>query len=62
MEVGGKTLKLYYFVYCLGLWQNNADMVFGVLTIVCGIVRTVAGGYVLDKMNSTISKAFKATV
>ncbi|PSS26165.1 Sphingolipid transporter spinster like [Actinidia chinensis var. chinensis] len=39
--------------------MNNADMIFGGITIVCGILGTVAGGYVLDKMTSTISNAFK---
>lgn len=39
--------------------MNNADMLFGGITIVCGIVGTLAGGWVLDKMQSTISNAFK---
>ena len=39
--------------------QSNADMIFGGVTIVCGIVGTIAGGYVLDFINSTISNAFK---
>nr|TKS12989.1 putative sphingolipid transporter spinster-like 2 [Populus alba] len=39
--------------------MSNADMVFGGVTIVCGIVGTIAGGYVLDYINSTISNAFK---
>ncbi|XP_059653130.1 probable sphingolipid transporter spinster homolog 2 isoform X2 [Cornus florida] len=39
--------------------MNNADMIFGGVTIVCGILGTLAGGYVLDYMNSTISNAFK---
>ena len=34
-------------------------MVFGGITVVSGILGTVAGGYVLDKMTSTISNAFK---
>ncbi|KAL3580329.1 hypothetical protein D5086_018164 [Populus alba] len=42
--------------------MSNADMVFGGVTIVCGIVGTIAGGYVLDYINSTISNAFKAPV
>lgn len=37
-------------------------MVFGGITIVCGIFGTLAGGYVLDRMQSTISNAFKVTV
>ncbi|XP_043710898.1 probable sphingolipid transporter spinster homolog 2 isoform X2 [Telopea speciosissima] len=39
--------------------MSDADMVFGGITVVCGIVGTVAGGVVLDRMNSTISNAFK---
>lgn len=39
--------------------QSNADLIFGGITIVCGIVGTLAGGYVLDLINSTISNAFK---
>lgn len=39
--------------------MNNADILFGGITIVCGIVGTLAGGWVLDKMQSTISNAFK---
>ncbi|KAM7460235.1 hypothetical protein LguiA_027276 [Lonicera macranthoides] len=37
----------------------NADLMFGGITIVCGILGTLAGGYVLDLMTSTISNAFK---
>ncbi|PSS29240.1 Sphingolipid transporter spinster like [Actinidia chinensis var. chinensis] len=39
--------------------MSNADMVFGGITVVSGILGSVAGGYVLDKMTSTISNAFK---
>ncbi|KAA8536328.1 hypothetical protein F0562_028806 [Nyssa sinensis] len=39
--------------------MSNADMIFGGVTIVCGILGTLAGGYVLDFMTSTISNAFK---
>ncbi|XP_058217598.1 probable sphingolipid transporter spinster homolog 2 [Rhododendron vialii] len=43
-----------------GIYQmKNADMIFGGVTMVCGIVGTLAGGFVLDKMTSTISNAFK---
>ncbi|XP_022762851.1 probable sphingolipid transporter spinster homolog 2 isoform X5 [Durio zibethinus] len=42
--------------------MSDADMIFGGITIVCGILGTLAGGYVLDFMNSTISNAFKAPV
>ncbi|XP_043713542.1 probable sphingolipid transporter spinster homolog 2 isoform X2 [Telopea speciosissima] len=47
--------KAGYAIYHM----SNADMVFGGITVVCGIVGTVAGGFVLDYMNSTISNAFK---
>ncbi|KAJ4716039.1 Major facilitator superfamily protein [Melia azedarach] len=39
--------------------MTNADMIFGGITIVCGILGTLAGGFVLDLINSTISNAFK---
>lgn len=39
--------------------MNDADLMFGGITIVCGILGTLAGGFVLDKMESTISNAFK---
>lgn len=40
-------------------WQKNADTLFGGITIICGIVGTLVGGIVLDRMNSTIKNAFK---
>ncbi len=39
--------------------QSNADYIFGGITVVCGILGTIAGGVVLDFMNSTIPNAFK---
>ncbi|KAL2460356.1 putative sphingolipid transporter spinster2 [Abeliophyllum distichum] len=39
--------------------MSNADIMFGGITIVCGILGTLAGGFVLDLMTSTISNAFK---
>ncbi|CAL0314143.1 unnamed protein product [Lupinus luteus] len=39
--------------------MSNADLVFGGITIVCGILGTLSGGLILDRMNSTISNAFK---
>ncbi|WCJ18137.1 Major facilitator superfamily protein [Euphorbia peplus] len=39
--------------------MQNADMMFGGITIVCGIIGTVAGGLILDRMSSTIPNAFK---
>ncbi|XP_047323574.1 probable sphingolipid transporter spinster homolog 2 [Impatiens glandulifera] len=47
--------KVGYNVYKM----NDSDVVFGGITVVCGMVGTVAGGYVLDLMSSTISNAFK---
>ncbi|KAH1122812.1 hypothetical protein J1N35_005972 [Gossypium stocksii] len=39
--------------------MSDADLIFGGITIVCGILGTLAGGYVLDLMKSTIPNAFK---
>ncbi|KAH7853131.1 hypothetical protein Vadar_033732 [Vaccinium darrowii] len=39
--------------------MTDADLIFGGITIVCGILGTVTGGYVLDKMTATIPNAFK---
>ncbi|CAN0865028.1 Probable sphingolipid transporter spinster homolog 2 [Linum grandiflorum] len=39
--------------------MSNADLVFGGITIVCGVFGTLAGGFVLDHMTATISNAFK---
>ncbi|XP_057960284.1 probable sphingolipid transporter spinster homolog 2 [Malania oleifera] len=39
--------------------MSNADMMFGGVTIVCGILGTLAGGYILDRIDATISNAFK---
>lgn len=39
--------------------QSKADLIFGGITIVCGILGTIAGGCILDLMTSTISNAFK---
>lgn len=36
-------------------------MMFGGITIVCGILGTLAGGIILDRMNATISNAFKVS-
>ncbi|OVA07335.1 Major facilitator superfamily [Macleaya cordata] len=47
--------KAGYAIYHM----SNADMVFGGITIVCGIIGTLAGGYILDRITSTISNAFK---
>ncbi|XP_054777741.1 probable sphingolipid transporter spinster homolog 2 isoform X2 [Prosopis cineraria] len=39
--------------------MTNADMIFGGITIVCGILGTLAGGFLLDFMTNTLSNAFK---
>ncbi|KAG2567561.1 hypothetical protein PVAP13_7NG333100 [Panicum virgatum] len=39
--------------------MTSADLMFGGITIVCGIVGTLAGGFTLDKIGSTIPNAFK---
>ncbi|XP_057433082.1 probable sphingolipid transporter spinster homolog 2 isoform X2 [Lotus japonicus] len=47
--------KAVYNIYKM----NDADLIFGGITIVCGIVGTIAGGFVLDFMTNTLSNAFK---
>lgn len=47
--------KAGYSIYHM----SNPDMLFGGITIVCGIFGTLAGGYILDRMHSTITNAFK---
>ncbi|CAI9769183.1 unnamed protein product [Fraxinus pennsylvanica] len=39
--------------------MKNADYTFGGITVVCGILGSLAGGFALDYMTSTISNAFK---
>ncbi|GLT96942.1 hypothetical protein SLE2022_145330 [Rubroshorea leprosula] len=39
--------------------MTNADLIFGGMTIICGILGTLAGGFALDFMTNTISNAFK---
>ncbi|MED6145569.1 hypothetical protein PIB30_026428 [Stylosanthes scabra] len=39
--------------------MTDADLIFGGITIVCGILGTIAGGLVLDFMSNTLSNAFK---
>lgn len=39
--------------------MNNADLLFGGITIICGIFGTLSGGLILDYMSATISNAFK---
>lgn len=38
---------------------QNADLVFGAMTVICGIFGTVAGGLILDKIGPTIPNGFK---
>ncbi|XVE83001.1 hypothetical protein DITRI_Ditri16bG0051300 [Diplodiscus trichospermus] len=38
--------------------MKSADMMFGGITIVCGILGTISGGFILDRMTATISNAF----
>ncbi|GMJ03873.1 hypothetical protein like AT2G22730 [Hibiscus trionum] len=38
--------------------MKSADMLFGGITIVCGIFGTISGGFILDRMGATISNAF----
>ncbi|KAK2447065.1 Major facilitator superfamily protein [Trifolium repens] len=47
--------KACYNIYHMA----DADLVFGGITIVCGIVGTLAGGFALDFMTNTLSNAFK---
>ncbi|KAH0747484.1 hypothetical protein KY285_009141 [Solanum tuberosum] len=47
--------KAGYYIYHM----NNADLMFGGVTIICGIFGTLAGGFILDRMTNTISNAFK---
>ncbi|ESW31179.1 hypothetical protein PHAVU_002G216300 [Phaseolus vulgaris] len=47
--------KAGYSIYNMA----NADMMFGGVTVVCGILGSLGGGFLLDYMNSTISNAFK---
>ncbi|XP_074308943.1 putative sphingolipid transporter spinster homolog 2 [Silene latifolia] len=39
--------------------MSNADLLFGAITIVCGIFGTLSGGYILDHMDATMSNSFK---
>ncbi|XP_014510564.1 probable sphingolipid transporter spinster homolog 2 [Vigna radiata var. radiata] len=47
--------KAGYSIYNMA----NADMMFGGITVVCGILGSLGGGFLLDFVNSTISNAFK---
>ncbi|XP_075505142.1 putative sphingolipid transporter spinster homolog 2 isoform X1 [Primulina tabacum] len=39
--------------------MSNADYMFGGVTALCGILGSLAGGFVLDRMTSTLPNAFK---
>nr|XP_043628326.1 probable sphingolipid transporter spinster homolog 2 [Erigeron canadensis] len=47
--------KAGYSIYQM----NNADLLFGGMTIIGGIVGTLGGSIILDRMTSTIPNAFK---
>ncbi|XP_061336408.1 probable sphingolipid transporter spinster homolog 2 [Gastrolobium bilobum] len=47
--------KAGYYIYHM----TNADMIFGGITIVCGILGTLAGGFALDFITNSLSNAFK---
>ncbi|CAB4314404.1 unnamed protein product [Prunus armeniaca] len=47
--------KAGYSIYRM----SNPDLLFGGITIVCGILGTLAGGLILDSVNATINNAFK---
>ncbi|RDY02444.1 putative sphingolipid transporter spinster-like 3, partial [Mucuna pruriens] len=47
--------KAGYSIYHM----SNADLLFGGITIVCGILGTLAGGLFLDRITSTITNSFK---
>ncbi|XP_015956170.1 probable sphingolipid transporter spinster homolog 2 [Arachis duranensis] len=47
--------KAGYSIYHM----TNADMIFGGITVVCGILGTLAGGFALDFMTNSLSNAFK---
>ena len=38
--------------------QGNANMIFGGITVICGLMRTIVGGFVLDFMTNTIPNEF----
>lgn len=57
-----KDLATAFHCFIFFSCQSNADLTFGGITIVCGIFGTLGGGYVLDRMNSTISNAFKVVI
>ncbi|GMH03056.1 hypothetical protein Nepgr_004895 [Nepenthes gracilis] len=39
--------------------MTDADLIFGAITVICGILGSIGGGITLDFMTSTISNAFK---
>ncbi|CAI9117659.1 OLC1v1019099C1 [Oldenlandia corymbosa var. corymbosa] len=39
--------------------MKNADIIFGGVTCICGVFGTLAGGFVLDRLSSTIRNSFK---
>ncbi|KAL8137255.1 hypothetical protein V2J09_003256 [Rumex salicifolius] len=47
--------KAGYYIYQM----TDADIIFGGITVVSGVLGSVAGGMILDYINSTIHNAFK---
>ncbi|KAH6773184.1 Major facilitator superfamily protein [Perilla frutescens var. frutescens] len=39
--------------------MSNADYMFGGVTVICGVLGSLTGGFVLDYMSSTLPNAFK---
>ncbi|CAH2061482.1 unnamed protein product, partial [Thlaspi arvense] len=39
--------------------MKNADMIFGAVTIICGVIGSLSGGLILDSVTATIPNAFK---
>jgi hypothetical protein len=54
----GENLRVH-FSECCANEQENADLVFGMVTILSGILGTVVGGIFLDHLGSTIRNGFK---
>ncbi len=54
----GENLRVH-FSECCANEQENADLVFGMVTILSGILGTVVGGKFLDYLVSTIRNGFK---
>ncbi|CAH2061481.1 unnamed protein product [Thlaspi arvense] len=58
------TVAIYIFGDILssplvGIVQKNADLILGAITIICGIIGTLSGGFILYRVTATIPNAFK---